>query len=157
MFEQNFVYTIIKKDGYSLAIPNSFNGYVSMEISALYKQGFVFCCEITAPDPVRAVEIYNEMIKSDVMRLEMELSRLQAAYYELQRQNESLKRNSSLWSHESSGSFKNFELFGFSEYPEPNELEKRYKSLRLKLHPDKNGDKQLFQLVQNAYQALTKT
>lgn len=156
MFEQQFVYKIIKKDGNSLAIPNSFNGYDSMEINALYKQGFVFCCEITAPDPIRAVEIYNEMIKSDVIRLEMELSRLQAAYYELQRQNENLKRNSSSWSHESSGSFKNFELFGFSEYPNQNELKKRYKSLCMRLHPDRNGDKQLFQLVHNAYQALTK-
>lgn len=157
MFNQDVVYTIIKKDGGSLAIPNSFNGFDSIELNALYTQGYVFCCEISAPNPSRAVEIYNEMIKSDVIRLNQELSRLQAAYNELQRQNEYLKKNSSSWSNEASGSVKHFELFGFSEFPEPNELTKRYKSLRRMLHPDKRGDKQLFQLIQNAYEALTKT
>jgi hypothetical protein len=115
-----------------------------------------FCYEITAPSSARAVELYNENEKREIVRLNQELSRLQAAYNELQRQNESLKRNSS-WSHESSHSVKYYELFGFSEYPQPEELTKRFKSIRQKLHPDKNGDTQLFQLFERAYKSLTKT
>nr|WP_253825667.1 J domain-containing protein [Vibrio owensii] len=96
------------------------------------------------------------MIKSEVVRLNQELSRLQAENYELKRLNENLKRNSA-WSHETSGSVRYFELFGFSEFPSPDELKKRYKSLCMRLHPDKQGDKQLFQLINHAYQELNKT
>ncbi|NOI73982.1 J domain-containing protein [Vibrio owensii] len=157
MFEQQFVYKILKKDGNCLAIPtNSFNGFDSIELTALYNQGYVCCSEITATNTNRAIEIYNEMIKSEVVRLNQELSRLQAENYELKRLNENLKRNSA-WSHETSGSVRYFELFGFSEFPSPDELKKRYKSLCMRLHPDKQGDKQLFQLINHAYQELNKT
>ena len=156
MFEPVYVFIIIKKDESVLAIPNGFNGSISAELNALYSQGFIWCSEITAPNPTRAVEIYNENVKLEVVRLKQELSRLKAAYNELQRQNESLKRNSS-WSHATSSSVKYYELFGFSEFPQPDELKKRFKSIRLKLHPDKGGDKQLFQLFQQVYESLTKT
>ena len=156
MFEPVYVFIIIKKDESILAMPNGFNGSISVELNALYSQGYIFCCEITAPNPTRAVEVYNENEKREIVRLNQELSRLQAAYNELQRQNESLKRNSS-WSHESSSSVKYHELFGFSEFPQPDELKKRFRSIRQKLHPDKGGDKQLFQLFQQVYDSLTKT
>ena len=156
MFEPVYVFVIIKKDESVLALPNGMYGGISVELNALYSQGYVFCCEISAPSPARAVEIYSENEKREIVRLNQELSRLQAAYNELQRQNESLKRNSS-WSHEASSSVKYYELFGFSDFPQPEELKKRFKSIRQKLHPDKGGDTQLFQLFEQAYESLTKT
>ncbi|MCE7576499.1 J domain-containing protein [Aliivibrio fischeri] len=156
MFDSQYVYKIIKKDGESLAIPNSAGIFDSMELSALYAQGYVFCCEITAPTPSRAIEIYNELVKSEIIKLQQEITRLQAECSNLQRQNESLKQNSSQWSHESSNSIKYYELFGFSEFPQPDELKKRFKSIQSKLHPDKGGDKQLSQLFNKAYSVLTK-
>lgn len=156
MFEPVYVFVIIKKDDSVLALPNGLYGRVSTELNALYSQGYIFCCEITASSPARAVEIYNENEKREIVRLKQELSRLQAAYSELKRQNETFKKSSS-WSHESSDSLKYYELFGFSEAPQPEELKKRFKSIRQKLHPDRNGDTQLFQLFEQVYDSLTKT
>lgn len=121
MFE--YVFTIIRKDEVVLAVPSAQFGTTSHELNALYAQGFIFCCEITAPTPVRAVEIFKEHGKLEINRLRQELSRLQAAYNEVQRENESLRRNSS-WSHESSSSVKYYEIFGFSNFPQADELKK---------------------------------
>ncbi|WP_285379123.1 J domain-containing protein [Pseudomonas sp. efr-133-R2A-59] len=128
---------------------------ISNEISALYAQGFIACCEITAPTPLRAVEIFKENEKLEINRLRQEVSRLQAAYDEMYRENESLRRNSS-WPQESNSSMKYYEIFGFSSFPQPDELKNRYRSLRQRLHPDKGGDTQLFQLIQQVFDQLTK-
>lgn len=156
MFESQYVYKIIKKDGESLAIPNSAGYFDSMELKALYDQGYVFCYEITAPNPSRAIEIYNEYVKSEIIKLKNEIDRLQAECSNLQRQNENLKQNHSQWSHESSNSIKYHELFGFTEFPQPAQLKKRFRSIQSKLHPDKGGDEQLSQLFNDVYDKLTK-
>lgn len=158
MFEPVYEFVIIKKDESVLALPTGMYRGISAELNALYSQGYIFCCEIIAPSPAKAVEEYNreiDKLNREIVRLNRELSRLQAAYGELQWQNENLKSNSS-WSHEASGSVKYYELFGFSEFPQQEELKKRFRLIRQKLHPDKGGDKQLFQLFEQAYGALTK-
>lgn len=157
MFKPEYVYTILQKDELIIAVPSGYNGQTTFELNSLYDQGFIYCCEITAPNPNRAVEIFNENEKLEISKLKQEISRLQAAYNEVQRENASLKRNSSAWSHESSSSVKNYELFGFSAFPQPEELKKRFRSIRQKLHPNKGGDEQLFQLFEQVYETLTKT
>lgn len=156
MFEPMYVYTIIKKGEIILALPSSQYGAISYELNALYTQGFIYCCEITAPVPVRAVEIFKENEKLEINQLKQEIYRLQAALNEAQRENQNLRNNPS-WSHESSSSVKYYELFGFSKFPQPDELKKRYRSICQRLHPDKGGDTQLFQLIQQAFAHLEKT
>lgn len=151
-----YVYTIIKKGEIILALPSSQYGAISYELNALYTQGFIYCCEITAPVPVRAVEIFKENEKLEINQLKQEIYRLQAALNEAQRENQNLRNNPS-WSHESSSSVKYYELFGFSKFPQPDELKKRYRSICQRLHPDKGGDTQLFQLIQQAFAHLEKT
>ena len=107
-------------------------------------------------NPLKAVEIFKENEKRETTKLKSEIHRLQTAYDEIQRENDTLRRNS-YHSKAPRGSVKYYEIFGFSNHPHPSELKKRYRSLCQKLHPDKEGDKQLFQLIQQAYDDLTKT
>lgn len=156
MFEPGYVYKLIRKDEVVLAVPSAPYGMASYELNALYAQGFIYCYEITAPTPVRAVEIFKENEKLEINKLRQDIFRLQAAYNEIQRECEILKRNPSQ-QYESSNSVKYYEIFGFSNFPDPDELKKRYRSLCQRLHPDKGGDTQLFQLIQQAYEKLERT
>lgn len=155
MFAYLYFYTIIRKNEIILAIPSPQYGNVSCELEALFTQGFIYICEIKAPNPLRAVEIFKENENLEIAKLKSEIFRLQAALDEVQREN-TILRNNSCRSHESKGSVKYYEIFGFSSFPQSDELKKRYRSLRQKLHPDKEGDTKLFQLIQQAYEELTK-
>jgi len=155
MFGYLYNYTIVVKGEIALAIPSAQFGRISYELEALYDQEFVYCYEIQAANPLRAVNIFKENEKRETTKLRNEINRLQAAYDEMQRENDTLKRNS-YHSQAPRGSVKYYEIFGFSSTPQPTELKKRYRSLCQKLHPDKEGDKQLFQLIQQAYKSLTE-
>lgn len=155
MFGYLHYYTIIGKDEVILAIPSAQYGNISYELEALYAQGFVCFYDIQAANPLKAVEIFKENEKREITKLKSEIRRLQAAYDEMQRENDTLRRNS-YYSKAPSDSVRYYEIFGFSNPPQPSELKKRYRSLCQILHPDKEGDKQLFQLIQQAYNNLTK-
>ncbi|WP_219093127.1 J domain-containing protein [Pseudomonas sp. UMAB-40] len=155
MFGYLYYYTIVGKGEVVLAIPSALFGNISYELDALYAQGFVYFSEIQAINPLRAVEIFTENENREISKLRSEIRRLHTAYDEIQRENDTLRRNS-FHSNSSRGSVENYEIFGFSQPPQPSELKKRYRSLCQKLHPDKEGDKQLFQLIQKAYDDLTR-
>lgn len=156
MFGYSYYYTVLGKGEVVLAIPSPTYGSTSYEICALYDQGFIYLSEIQATNPLRAVEIFTENESREIAKLEREIRRLHIALEEARKENDTIRRNS----YDSStpkGMMKNYEVFGFSNHPQPNELKKRYRSLCQKLHPDKEGDKQLFQLIQQVYSELTGT
>ncbi|MDQ0739277.1 DnaJ domain-containing protein [Pseudomonas sp. W4I3] len=155
MFARSYLHTLIRKEEIILAIPKGAYSFISDELNALYDQGFIACSEIWAPTPLRAVEIFKENEKLEINRLRQEITRLQKACDELYSENEGLRRNSS-HAQNSNSSVRNYEIFGFANTPQPEELKKRYRSLRQRVHPDKGGDTQLFQLIQKAFEQLTK-
>ena len=156
MFGYLYYYTILGKGEVILAIPSPTYGNTSYELGALYDQGFVYLSEIQAINPLRAVEIFKENESREISKLRTEIRRLQIALEEVQRENDTIKR-SSYSSSAPKDMVKSYEVFGFSTPPQASELKKRYRSLCQKLHPDKEGDKQLFQLIQQLYSELTKT
>lgn len=155
MFKPLYAYKLIRKDEIVLAVPSMQYGIASYELNALCAQGFIIYCEITASTPVRAVEIFKENEKLEINKLKQELFHLHTKYNEIQRENENLRCESSL-SRKSNNSVKYYEIFGFSNPPNPDDLKKRYRFLRQRLHPDKGGDTQLFQLIQQVYEQLEK-
>ncbi|MEN5312576.1 J domain-containing protein [Pseudomonas koreensis] len=155
MFGYLYYYTILGKDEVVIAIPSPTYGNTSYELGALYDQGFIYLSEIQAVNPLRAVEIFKENESREISKLKSEIRRLQIALEEAQRENDAIRRNP-YNSNTIKGMVKNYEVFGFSIPPQPSELKKRYRSLCQKLHPDKEGDKQLFQLIQQVYSELTE-
>ena len=156
MFGYLYYYTILGKSEVILAIPSPTYGNTSYELGALYDQGFIYLSEIQAANPLRAVEIFKENESREISKLKSEIRRLQIALEEALRENDTIRRNP-YNSSTLKGMVKNYEIFGFSNPPQPSELKKRYRSLCQKLHPDKEGDKQLFQLIQQVYGELTES
>jgi hypothetical protein len=155
MFTPSPSYTLIRKGEIILAVPSGGYIFASNELEALYSQGFIYCAEIWAPTPTRAVEIFTENEKLEINKLRQEISELQKTCDEMRRENDSLRWNASSYN-DPSNSIKPLEIFGFSDTPDPYELKKRYRSLCQLTHPDTGGDTKLFQLIQQAYNALAK-
>ncbi|MBD8805703.1 J domain-containing protein [Pseudomonas syringae] len=156
MFGYLYYYNVLGRGEVILAIPSPAYGNTSHELDALYDQGFVYLTQVQARNPLQAVEDFKEYESREISKLRSEIRLLQSAFDDLQRENNTLKRNS-YSSNAPKDMVKNYEVFGFSTPPNSDELKKRYRSLCQKLHPDKVGDEQLFKLIQKLYGDLKET
>lgn len=147
-----FHYVVLKKSKEFLAVLTNPN--TQWELGHYYDQGFAFFMEVSAFNASSAIEIAKQNESSEIIKLQAELHALRRDYQNLLNENGNLKFNNRYGHSFGSNNLNPLDILGFSAQPTSEELKKRYRQLAQKLHPDKDGNNFLMQLVQNAYEQL---
>ena len=147
-----FHYVVLKKGKEFLAVLTNPN--TQWELGHYHDQGYAFFMNVSAFSASAAIEVAKQNENSEIIKLQSELNALRQEHQNLLNENSSLKFNSRFGYSFGANNLNPLDVLGFTAQPDKDELKKRYRQLAQKLHPDKDGNNFLMQLIQNAYEQL---